>query len=187
MVRIIGWMLLLICGCVLPMSVQAQAIRQADLFSFSVGYMDFDKTESHRESADFRFEYRWGTSLLPMLQPSWQRWDHSVQVHPIFATETTSRGALYGMGGLGMDLYMGPHGIFTWSEGVGLFYPGAMQPMGSVIEFRSQAEVGWRFTDQTRLTLQASHISNAHITGRNPGAEIAGIYLHVPLDTPHRY
>lgn len=185
--RISGFFLTLLGILLCFTAAHAQILRQADLFSTSVGYMDFDKTESHLESADFRFEYRWGTSLLPMIRPSWHRFDTNVQIHPIFGFETTSRGALYGVGALGLDLYMGPHGIFTWSEGAGLFYPGAMRPMGSVVEFRSQVEVGWRFSDQTRLTLQASHISNAHITYRNPGAEIAGLYLHIPVSSPRRY
>ncbi len=158
------------------------AYRQPDVVSFGVGYMDFDKTESHKQSADFRGEYRWGLSLLPKISPWFNSWDPYVQFHPFVGVETTTLGALYGLGGWAMDAYLGRHIVFTWSEGVGFFYPGDMAPLGSFVEFRSQAELGWRFDNNMRLTGQLSHISNAGITKRNPGAEIAGVYLHVPVN-----
>jgi hypothetical protein len=156
--------------------------QQPDLVSFGLGYMDFDKSESHKQSADFRLEYRWGMSLLPMISQSLNV-DRYVQVHPFAGVETTSLGALYGLGGFALDAYLCRHVVFTWSEGVGLFSPGAMKPLGSVVEFRSSGELGWRFDNDMRATIALSHISNAGITKRNPGAEIAGVYLHVPTST----
>lgn len=160
---------------------QAASSMQPDLLSFGLGYMDFDKSESHKQSADFRAEYRWGMSLLPKVSTWFNSWDKYVQLHPYVGGEVTSLGALYGLGGLAFDGYIGRHVIFTWSEGVGFFYPGNMAPMGSFVEFRSQAELGWRFHNEMRITAQISHISNAGITRRNPGAEIAGVYFHIPV------
>lgn len=155
--------------------------KQPDLLSFSGGYFNFDKTEPRRQSADFRFEYRWGVSLLPKVSSYFNSWDKYVQFHPFLGIETNTRSAVYGLGGWAMDAYIGRNFIFTWSEGVGFFSPGDMAPLGSFVEFRSQAEFGYRFDNEMRLTAQISHISNAGITKRNPGAEIAGIYFHVPL------
>jgi hypothetical protein len=87
---------------------------------------------------------------------------------------------MYGLGGLALDGYIGRHVIFTWSEGVGVFYPGDMWPLGSAVEFRSMAELGWRFDNEMRFTGEISHISNAGLTSHNPGAEMVGAYLHVP-------
>jgi len=157
--------------------------QQPDLVSFGLGYMDFDKTEAGKQSGDFRGEYRWGMSLLPKVLPYFNTWDPYVQFHPFAGVETTTRGALWGGGGWAMDWYIGRHGIFTWSEGVGFFEPGSMSRLGSFIEFRSQAELGWRFTNEMRLTGEISHISNAGLTQHNPGAEIVGVYLHVPAAT----
>jgi hypothetical protein len=159
----------------------ADPFKQPDLVSFGGSYMNFDKTESHRQAADFRFEYRWGLSMLPLISPWFKSWDEYVQFHPFAGVETTSLGALYGLGGWAMDWKFLHHGVFTWSEGVGLFYNGDMRPMGSVLQFRSQGELGWVFDNQMRMTAQISHISDAKITQRNPGAEIVGVYFHVPI------
>ena len=157
------------------------SFKQPDLVSFSAGYFDFDKDEAHRQAADFRGEYRWGISLLPLISSYFNSWDPYVQFHPFAGVETTTLGQLYGLGGWAMDGYIGRHGIFTWSEGVGLYYPGNAVRLGSFVEFRSQAELGWRFDNEMRLTGQISHISNAGLTQRNPGAEIVGVYFHVPV------
>ncbi|MDX2027759.1 MAG: acyloxyacyl hydrolase [Alphaproteobacteria bacterium] len=157
-----------------------EKFRQPDLISFAAGYKDFNKDEPRREAADFRLEYRWGVSLLPQITSYFKSWDPYVQFHPFVGGEVTTVGQLYGLGGLAMDILIGNHGIITWSEGVGLFYGGDAFPMGSFVEFRSQVEVGWRFTNEMRLTAAISHISNAKITNRNPGAEIVSVYFHMP-------
>jgi lipid A 3-O-deacylase len=164
-----------------PMPACADAFDQPDLISFGGAYMDFDKVQTHKQSADFRLEYRWGISLLPMVSSYFNRWDPYVQFHPFLGIETTTLSAVYGLGGWAMDWYMSPHAVFTWSEGVGFFEHGDMARLGSIVEFRSQVELGYRFDNQMRLSAEISHISNAGLTQRNPGAEIAGLYLHVPV------
>jgi lipid A 3-O-deacylase len=158
-------------------------VKQPDLLSFGGGYFDFDKTESHKQSGDFRVEYRWGLSMLPLLSSYFNSWDKNVQFHPYAGIEATTLGAAYGNGGWAMDWYICKHAIFTWSEGVGIFERGDMVRMGSVVEFRSMAEAGYRFDNDMRLTAEISHISNAGFTKRNPGAEIVGMYFHVPVST----
>jgi hypothetical protein len=154
---------------------------QPDLISFGVGYMDFDKSEIHKKSADFRAEYRWGLSLLDLITPYFRTWDPYIQFHPYAGVETTSRGALYGSGGWSMDGYIYRHYIVTWTEGVGFYEPGDMKSLNSFIQFRSMLEAGYRFDNEMRLTAEISHISDAGISKHNPGAEIVGAYLHVPV------
>ena len=154
---------------------------ESDLVSLGAGYFDFTKdTQSHLQSADFRLEYRWGISLLPLISSYFKSWDNYVQFHPFVGAEFNSWGSAYGLGGFAMDAYITRNIIFTWSEGVGFFEPGDMRSLGSFIEFRSQAELGYRFDNDMRVSAQISHISNAGITKRNPGAEIAGLYVHIP-------
>lgn len=147
--------------------------RQPDLLSLGVNYSDFDKTESHKQSADFRGEYRFGWSFLS--------WEDIIQFHPMLGIELTTWDQLYAVGGYAMDLLIGRHFVFTWSEGIGLFNQGEARPLGSVVEFRSMGEIGYRFNNQMRFTLEASHISNASLTRVNPGEEIAGFYIHIPI------
>ncbi|MDP9127666.1 MAG: acyloxyacyl hydrolase [Pseudomonadota bacterium] len=160
----------------------AEPIKQPDLVSFGINYMNFDKSQGNRKAADFRGEYRWGLSMLPLISPYFNRWDPYVQFHPYAGLEVTTLQQVYGSGGWAMDVYATKHLVFTWSEGVGLYWPGTAVRLGSFIEFRSMAELGWRFDNDVRLTAEVSHISNAKITRFNPGAEIAGVYLHIPVD-----
>ena len=43
------------------------------------------------------------------------------------------------------------------------------------------AEIGYRFDNDMRITAEFSHISDANLTRVNPGAEIVGMYVHVPV------
>lgn len=142
-----------------------------DLISFAVGYMDFDKTEPKTNSADFRLEYRFGYSFL-----HGEEWGF----HPFLGFETTSRNLLYGLGGFSLDWDFTKHGIFTWNEGMGYLDSGDQRSLGGTFQFRSMAEVGYRFDNDMRITAAFSHISNAKLTRVNPGAEIIGMYFHVP-------
>lgn len=182
MPRSTGWFFLVLALLLAPAAARAEPpATQPDLVSLSGGYLDFDKTEARKRSGDMRAEYRWGMSLLPKISPYFNDWDQNVQFHPFAGVETTTRGALFAGGGYAMDVFIGPYGIFTWSEGAGYAEPGNMARLGSFIAFRSQAEIGGRFDDGTRITFQASHISDAGLTRHNPGAEIIGFYLHVPV------
>jgi hypothetical protein len=150
--------------------------QEPDLISFGATYVDFDKSEPRTHSEDFRLEYRFGTPLLPA-QNSWLDFG----INPLAGVEFSTRSQLYGFGGLAFDFLFWKHLVLTESEAVGLFDSGDAKPLGSVIEFRSQLECGWRFDNDVRLTAVVGHISNAGLTHRNPGEEMAGGYLHVPV------
>lgn len=161
-----------------PVQLAQQPPGQPDLVSFGVSYVDFDKDDNNdprTKSVDFRLEYRWGYSLLSA-QNSWLNFG----IHPLAGVEASTRAQLYGLGGFGFDFLFWKHLVFTQSEAAGLFDSGDARRLGSFIEFRSQAELGWRFDNDMRVTAQLSHISNAGLTRQNPGEEIAGVYLHVP-------
>ena len=157
---------------------------EPDLLSFGAGYEGFDKFddaysqggEARTRAADMRLEYRWGRSLASS-RNDWV----NIGIHPLAGVDVSMRGQLYGFGGFGFDFVFWKHVVMTESEAIGLFSAGNAKPLGSVIEFRSMMEVGWRFDDDIRMTAQASHISNAGITHRNPGEEIAGGYIHIPV------
>ena len=160
----------------------AEPIDQPALVSFGISYMNFDKTEARRQTPDFRLEYRWGLSMLPLISDYFKKWDPYIQFHPFVGGEATALAQGYAVGGWAMDWYATKHVVFTWSEGAGLYENGHAVRLGSFVEFRSQAELGWRFDNNVRLTGEISHISNAKITRFNPGAEIAGVYLHIPFE-----
>ena len=153
-----------------------------DTIDFGLGYEDFDKQESHKRSANFRADYVWGISLLPLISPWFNGAEHYVQFHPFAGVETTTLGSLWAGGGWSTDFFIYKHGVITWSEGVGLYEPGNMSSLHGTAEFRSMIEGGWIFDNKTRLLAQASHESDAGLTKRNPGEETVGLYYNVPLD-----
>ena len=160
----------------------AWAAETPDFISVGGGIYDFDKQMKGSQSGDYRFEYECGASLLSGFSTESAADDSFLQLHPVLGIEGNVHNAIYANGGLDLDVPFARHGILTWGEAVGFFGRGNdIRALGSAVEFRSQIELGWRFDNAIRLTGYISHISNAHLTNLNPGAEILGMYLHIPL------
>lgn len=143
-----------------------EASSSGPLIALGAGYYDFAKRSD--TAADFRLEYRSDFELL-MFQP----W---------LGLEATTDGAVYGMAGWFVDFNLAPHWILTPSAGVGAYHDGGGKNLGSILEFRVQAEISYRFEDESRLSFAFSHLSNARLGGNNPGAEILTLYYMVPLN-----
>lgn len=152
------------------------AAEQPALLSFGLDGFDTvmfeDRGDAYR-SLNFRVDYRFGTNLVPFMEPV-------ATVRPWLGAMGNSDGGLWGGGGLLVDIPLGNFFI-TPSAGVGLWSNGGSRDLGSVIEFRSTLEVGYRFENDMRVSLYASHISNAGIGNDNPGADMIGAYLHLPV------
>ncbi len=159
------YLVMLWAACaVLFCSVPAKA--ETDLFSLSAGYFDINDDKG---ASDFRLEYRWDHELLWVIEP-WA------------GLEVTTEGALYGLGGLLADIRVGDSFMITPSFGAGLYHDGDGKDLGHAVQFRTQLELGWEFDNSSRLGVAYSHISNASLDDRNPGAEILGLYYHIPID-----
>jgi lipid A 3-O-deacylase len=179
----VAWAVVCSTFTILSSTVPALAADDPDLISLSVGYYDQDWIEpdflflnhgGDKESAvDYRLEYRFGTSLLRWTEPY-------VKIKPFIGFEGTSDLGAYGLGGLLFDIAIGPV-VITPSFGIGLYSQGNGKDLGSLVEFRSQVEVGYRFENQMRLTVAYSHISNADLTDLNPGSDVISAYLHIPV------
>ena len=172
----------LLVGIGLAVSAQAATATGApDMINASLGYYDFDKDGS-RGNADYRLEYEWGASILPMLNRDWASLDRYAMVHPIVGFEGTGDFMTYFNGGFGVDAPIGTHVVFSWDEAIGLYGHGdSNQSLGSPLEVRSQLELGWRFDNNVRLSTYISHMSNLGAGDKNPGAETLGGYLHIPV------
>ncbi len=157
--------------------------KQPDLLGFSVGYYDVDQNNPRHQAVDFRAEYRWGTSLLPIVSDSFKSWDKYFQIRPMTGIEGTSSGALYGYGGFMFDIFpFGRNFFIAPNEVVGVYYRGNGKRLGSFVEFRSTMEVGWRFDNDMRIAASFGHISNAGLTYLNPGTEILSANVYIPVD-----
>ena len=143
----------------------------ADPPRIAVGAGAFDVTPSASNrggtAAELRAEYRFGDVL----------WF----VSPFIGVQGTSDGAFYGYGGFGIDINFGPNLVLTPNVAGGYFARGSGTNLGSWWEFRSGAELAWRFDDMSRLGVAVHHISNAGLTKRNPGEQSVLLMYSVPL------
>jgi lipid A 3-O-deacylase len=121
-----------------------------------------------KKEAEFRLEYRSALTLLHFIEP-------------IAGVLATDRGSLYGYGGLRIDLMLGSHVVLTPSAAVGLWRTGSGKELGSTVEFKTGAELAWRFADASRLGISFDHISNAGLTKHNPGVESLLLVYSLPL------
>jgi hypothetical protein len=115
-----------------------------------------------------RAEYRWADPLI------WQ-------IKPMAGIEYTSEGSGWVGTGLYYDYHFGNNFFLTPSLAVGLYNDGGGKDLGSVIEFRSQIEVGYEFENASSVSAGLSHLSNAGLDDKNPGTEVLSLYYHMPV------
>lgn len=153
--------------------------RQPDLLGFSAGY--YDVLAKDDAAVDFRAEFRSGYSMLRGIAPrTFSGWDRYVQIRPMVGVEGTSDGAVYGYGGFVLDAFLTPNIFLSPNLVAGLYYNGNGKRLGSVVEFRSTLEAGYRFDNNWRLSASFGHISNAGFGNKNPGTEILSGNFYVP-------
>ena len=140
----------------------------------ALGAGAFDITPgNHRDShtaAEFRGEYRFGDVVWP--------------IAPFLGVQGTSDGAFYGYGGFGVDVNFSPNLVLTPNFAAGYFAPGSGTRLGYPLEFRSGAELAWRFADTSRLGVAFHHISNAGLGKHNPGEQEILLMYSLPLSGP---
>jgi len=78
------------------------------------------------------------------------------------------------------DIYFGSW-VLTPSAAVGLWQKGDGKNLGSWVEFKTGAELAYRFADRSRLGVSFHHISNAGLTERNPGEESFELVWSIPF------
>jgi hypothetical protein len=168
----VALMLTGIAGGLAPSAMAQLAIGSpADPPRLALGAGAFDVTPSNSNTggtaAEVRAEYRFADVL----------WF----IAPFVGVSGTSDGAFYGYGGFGVDINFTPNLVLTPNAAAGYFARGSGTNLGSWSEFRTGAELAWRFTDKSRLGVAVHHISNAGLTQRNPGAQSVVLMYSTPL------
>jgi len=141
-----------------------------DFLAVSLGAYDYDDNEG---AAEARLEYRSDLRL----------WIFK----PFSGLMFTGDSAVYGYGGMLVDVFFGRHIVFTPSFAAGLYHDGGGKNLGHAVEFRSQIEVAYRLAGRTRLGVGLSHISNAGLDDRNPGTNALMATYAVPFSSLIRH
>jgi lipid A 3-O-deacylase len=167
--RILNVAAVLLCAGLIITPAYAQDDTDTNVNYISVGVGIWDISQDDDQATDLRVEYRSGESLI---------WE----IKPWAGLEITTDGSIWGGGGILADFNIADNIYVIPSFGVGLYAQGGSgKDLGSPIEFRSQLEAGYQFQNDHRLGISLSHISNAHLDDKNPGAEIMNIYYHIPF------
>ena len=127
------------------------------------GIFDFNRTQVGQGRIELRFN------------------DSFVFLKPMLGLLVTTDKAVYGYGGLRLDLYFGQHVVVTPNGAIGGYYRGDGINLGATIEFKSGLEIDYRFDDHSRLGIALDHISNAGIGKANPGSNSALLYYSFPF------
>lgn len=101
----------------------------------------------------------------------WRFRPRAYRLVPTVGATVTSDAGLYVFGGLRRDFRWGERLFVTPHFSVTLFEEGDGRDLGHVVEFRSGIELSWPLGDGSRLGLSLYHLSNAGLSGTNPGSE----------------
>lgn len=140
-----------------------------DFLRLAIGRFDVNDDQ---KAVEFRAEY----------QSAWKLWI----IKPFGGIMGTSDRALYGYGGFLVDIYLGRRFVLTPSLAFGLYEEGDGKDLGHIVEFRSSAEIAYRFDDRSRIGLSLYHLSNASLSDDNQGTEIVSLSYSIPLSRPPR-
>jgi lipid A 3-O-deacylase len=102
-------------------------------------------------------------------------------ISPFIGALGTGNGAAFGYVGFGFDIHFPYNLILTPSFAGGYSESGHGINLGYWWEFRSGAELDYRFADQRRLGVGFYHISNAGLGNHNPGVELVAAVLTTPF------
>jgi len=90
-------------------------------------------------------------------------------ISPITGGFITEDNAVYIYTGFEWNIEMGAL-TFTPSFAPGLYEEGDGKDLGHVIEFKSEVQFSYDFSDTSKIALSYNHLSNASIGDKNPGA-----------------
>lgn len=149
---------------ILTRVVQPQ-VNDPSLLAFSGSYFDFNKKVNTAAELRAEFRYKKGWEMLKPFG--------GIMV-------TTDGGAYFFAGGL-INFFIGEHFVITPSFAPGLYYKGSGKDLYFPLEFRSQIEIAFRFTNGARIGMSLGHMSNASLGPPNPGVETLAGTIAFPI------
>ena len=146
------------------MAAGPAAAQEGEFLALSLGGFDIARDDTATEA---RVEYRLD--------------DIGYNIGPMVGVMFNSDASVYFYGGFFLDFEFG-NWVVMPNLAVGAYVEGNGKDLGHVVEFRSGVELAYRFDDRSRLGIAFSHISNANLGERNPGAGSLVVTYAIHLD-----
>jgi lipid A 3-O-deacylase len=164
--RIKGFSRAALAAAALVLALGAMPAKAQDpsFLMISAGKFDFNRQKN--TAAELGLQYR----------SDYKLWIFQ----PMVGGMVTSDSAFNLYAGISLDVFLGKRLVFRPSFAPGVYRRGNGLDLGHTIEFRSGAELAWRFDDRSRLGLEIYHLSNAHIGDKNPGEESIVLTYSLP-------
>ncbi len=148
---------------------ETPSIEDSKLLNVGVGIFNIVR---NTKGANFQVEYR---SDFPFYR------NPMLFFRPLIGVMATSRGSGYFYTGIAFDIFFPYRIVFTPSFAPGIYIKGGGMELGFPLEYRSSAELSYRFKDRSRIGAMFYHISNASLGFRNPGTECLVFFYSIPL------
>jgi lipid A 3-O-deacylase len=141
-------------------------IEDPKLISMSGSYYDFNKRVNTAFEGEIEYRHDKG----------WWK------IRPFAGIMHTTDGTYYIFGGGFANIFISEHFVITPSFAPGFFEHGNGKELNYDLEFRSQLEIAFRFTNGLRIGANVGHMSNANLGLPNPGVEYLGGTIAFPVN-----
>lgn len=134
------------------------------LIAIGGGYMD----GRMYNGGAIQIEFKYGRYLWKQLRPQ-----------AIFLLSQYEAGFIGA--GLCWEFYLTKEIVLIPSFCPGFYWKGNGRDLGCPLEFRSAFEISYELQNKIRIGAQVSHVSNAHLSHRNPGFNCLTLNIAFPL------
>ncbi len=162
-------LLLLLLLPLILIAVDKPSIKDSKLLNMGIGVFNIVRNQ---KSVNFQVEYRFDYAFYR---------NSMLFFRPLIGAMATAKGSAYLYAGIAFDVFLFPHLVFTPSFAPGIYIKGGEMELGFPLEFRSSAELSYRFKNESRFGAMFYHMSNASIGFKNPGTECLVCFYSIPL------
>ena len=140
------------------LSEEKNKVNNDHQFNFFIGNFDF--SDDKQAAILFGFQHQ---------NESLQKNTFLGNISPITGGFITENSAAYVYSGIEWNIDIGSI-VFTPSFAPGLYHKGDGKDLGHVLEFKTEVQLSYDFSEDTSLGVSYNHVSNASLGDKNPGA-----------------
>ena len=140
------------------LSEEKKNVNRDHQYNFFIGNFDFSDDKQAALLLGFQHQ-----------NESLQRDTFLGNISPITGGFVTENSAAYVYSGIEWNIDMGSL-MFTPSFAPGLYHKGDGKDLGHVLEFKTEVQLSYGFSEDTSLGISYNHVSNASLGDKNPGA-----------------